>query len=170
MEKIKDILKFAMRMEKDAENFYNYYMDKVQSEPIKNMFEELAKMERGHYEILKKKFDQLELKEPPLTISWVVDDDSKSLDPSILSFNSELIGEDEKEMSDLSIIRMAYHMESDFAMFYKNAVTEVEDVNAQKFLKEIAKWEEGHRDIFYKKYEELIKKHWRNITTVIFDK
>lgn len=170
MEKIKDILKFAMKMEKDAENFYNYYMEKVESESIKNMFSELAQMEREHYKILKDKFDQLEFKEPPMVISWVVDNDSMVVDPSIIHVNSELVGEEEKEMSDLTIIRMAYHMENDFAMFYKNAVTETDDVEAQKFLKEIAKWEESHRDIFEKKYEELIKKHWKNITNVIFNK
>lgn len=168
MEKIKDILKFAMKMEKDAENFYNYYMDRVESEAIKNMFSELSKMEREHYEILKDKFEQLEFKEPPLTISWVVDDDSRVVDPSIIHFNSDLIGEDEKEMSDLTIIRMAYHMENDFVMFYKNAAAEAEDAEAKKFLEEIVKWEESHRDIFQKKYEELIKKHWKNITNIIF--
>ncbi|AUG56634.1 ferritin family protein [Acetivibrio saccincola] len=168
MEKIKDILKFAMKMEKDAENFYNYYMDRVESESIKNMFSELSKMEREHYEILKDKFEQLEFKEPPLTISWVVDDDSRVVDPSIIHFNSDLIGEDEKEMSDLTIIRMAYHMENDFVMFYKNAAAEAEDAEAKKFLEEIVKWEESHRDIFQKKYEELIKKHWKNITNIIF--
>lgn len=168
MEKIKDILKFAMKMEKDAENFYNYYMDRVESESIKNMFSELSKMEREHYEILKDKFEQLEFKEPPLTISWVVDDDSRAVDPSIIHFNSDLIGEDEKEMSDLTIIRMAYHMENDFVMFYKNAAAEAEDAEAKKFLEEIVKWEESHRDIFQKKYEELIKKHWKNITNIIF--
>ncbi|HOA98161.1 MAG TPA: ferritin family protein [Acetivibrio saccincola] len=168
MEKIKDILKFAMKMEKDAENFYNYYMDRVESESIKNMFSELSKMEREHYEILKDKFEQLEFKEPPLTISWVVDDDSRVVDPSIIHFNSDLIGEDEKEMSDLTIIRMAYHMENDFVMFYKNAAAEAEDAEAKKFLEEIVKWEESHRDIFQKKYEELTKKHWKNITNIIF--
>lgn len=168
MEKIKDILKFAMKMEKDAENFYNYYMDKVESESIKNMFGELSQMEREHYKILKDKFDQLEFKEPPLTISWVVDDDSRAVDPSIIHFNSDLAGEDEKEMSDLSIIRMAYHMENDFVMFYKNAAAEAEDAEAKKFLEEIVKWEESHRDIFQKKYEELIKKHWKNINNIIF--
>lgn len=170
MEKIKEILKFAMKMEKDAENFYNYYMDKVESESIRNMFSELAQMEKEHYEILKDKFDQLEFKEPPLTISWVVDNASRAVDPSIIHINSDLIEDDEKEMSDLSIIRMAYHMENDFVMFYKNAVAETEDTEAQKFLKEIIKWEESHRDAFQKKYEELIKKHWKDITNVIFNK
>ncbi|TYQ15333.1 UNVERIFIED_CONTAM: rubrerythrin [Acetivibrio alkalicellulosi] len=170
MDKIKDILKFAMRMEKDAQDFYSYYMDRVQTEPVRKLFEELVQMEKDHYNILKKKFDQLEYQEPPITISWVVDNSFTSQDPSILSLNSELIDEDEKEMSDLSIVRLAYLMESDFALFYKNAADEVEDIKAKEFLKELAKWEEGHKNLFHRKYEEMIKKHWRNVKTIIFDK
>lgn len=170
MEKVKNILKFAMRMEKDAEDFYSYYMDKVQSESIKKLFGELSEMEKYHYSILKSKYEKLEYQDPPITISWVVDNSFTSVDPSILTSNADVIGEDEKEMSDLAIIRMAYLMENDFAIFYKNAADAVEDPQAKQFLKGLAEWEEGHRAMFYSKYENLLKKHWGDISSIIFTK
>lgn len=168
MDKIKNILKFAMRMEKEAENFYTYYMDRVESESIKKLFSELSEMEKYHYGILKTKFEMLEYKEPPLSISWVVDNTFASIDPSILSNNSNVIEEQEREMSDLSIIRMAYLMENDFALFYKNASKIVEDKGAVEFLESLAQWEESHRALFYEKYEKLLKKHWGDIASIIF--
>lgn len=168
MDKIKNILKFAMRMEKDAENFYTYYMDKVQSESIKKLFEELSEMEKGHYNILKSKFDMLEYKEPPITISWVVDNNFTSVDPSIISNNSDIIEDKERELSDLSVIRMAYLMENDFYLFYKNAAKEVKDKEASEFLQNLAEWEEGHRSMFHKKYEDLLKNYWGEIASIIF--
>lgn len=55
MDKIKSILKFAMRMEKDASDFYEFYMDKAESEETKALFSELALIEKQHYKILNKK-------------------------------------------------------------------------------------------------------------------
>ncbi len=170
MDKVKEIIKFAMRMEKDAEEFYTYYMDKVQSESIRNLFHELAQMEKHHFEVLKTKFEQLEYQEPPITISWVVDNSFRSIDPSIISSNSDVLSEDDKEVSDLSIIRMAYLMENDFALFYKNSAKEVKDVQAKEFLESLAEWEEGHKKMFYNKYETLLKKHWGSLSSIIFAK
>ncbi|NLD50022.1 MAG: ferritin family protein [Clostridiaceae bacterium] len=168
MDKIKNILKFAMRMEKDAEVFYSHYMDKVQSESIKKLFEDLSEMEKNHYNLLKSKYELLEYKEPPITISWVVDNNFTQVDPSIISSNSDIIEEKEKELSDLSVIRMAYLMENDFYLFYKNAAKEVDNKEASEFLQNLAEWEEGHRTMFQKKYEELLKKHWGEIASIIF--
>ncbi|MFZ5990024.1 MAG: ferritin family protein [Bacillota bacterium] len=170
MDKIKNILKFAMRMEKDAEDFYTYYMDKVKSNAIKTLFKDLSEMEKSHYNILKTKYEQLEYQDPPITISWVVDNSFTAVDPSILSSNADVINEEDNEVSDLAIIRMAYLMENDFALFYKNAANEAEDTGAREFLEGLAQWEEGHRTMFFSKYEGLLKKHWGDIASIIFAK
>ncbi len=168
MEKIKKILGFAMRMEKDAQDFYSYYMDKVQSPSTQQLFGELAETEKQHYNYLKKKFDELGFSDPPISISWVVDDNFAAKDPHILSDNSEIPGDAENEVSDLSIIRMAYLIENDFALFYKNAVDMVEDEEAKKFLGFLSEWETQHRQLFYDKYQRLLKKHWSDIASIIF--
>ncbi len=170
MDNVKNILKFAMRMEKDAEDFYTYYMDKVKSESSKRLFSELAEIEKEHYAILKSKFDELGFSEPPLTISWVVDSNFAAKDPSILSVNSDMIGDSDDEVSDLNVIRMAYLIENDFAEFYKNAVDMVEDAGAKQLLSTMAEWELKHREMFHETYQLLLKKHWGDISSIIFAK
>jgi rubrerythrin len=169
MSKIKNILNFAMRMEKDAGDFYTYYQDRVKSPSTKELFRELAETEKHHYNVLKSKYDQLGFENPPLSISWVVDDAFTARDPHVLADNSDLLGEPEAEMSDLTIIRMAYLIENDFALFYKQAVDLVEDDETKQFLRTLSDWENQHREMFHNRYQKMLKKHWSDISSIIFN-
>jgi len=168
MQKLQKILEFAMRMEQDAENFYNYYLDRVDSPSTKELFKELADTEKQHYSILKQKFEELSFHEPPITISWVVDDRFAARDPHILANNADTAENGTDAISDLSAIRMAYLIENDFAEFYSHAVQAIEDEEAKKFLQTLADWEVKHKELFYRKYRELLKKHWGEVLPVIF--
>jgi rubrerythrin len=170
MNNLQKILKFAMRMEKDAEDFYSFYYDKVESEKLKQLFFSLAEIEKEHYNILKKKYDELSFTDPPQVISWVVDNSSAAKDPHILSDNSELIQNPDSLNSDLMIIRMAYLIENDFSEFYKNATKVVDNPEAATFLKTLADWEEGHKNMFYSKYQKLLKNYWQDAASIIFTK
>lgn len=166
MEKVKSILKFAMRMEKDAADFYEFYMDKAESEAIRTLFSELAGIEKQHYTILEKKYNELQYTEPPLTISWVVDETFKARDPHILADNSDSVS-DAGVSTDLSIIRMAYLIEHDFAYFYSKAIEAVEEPEARKFLQELAGWEKQHSDLFQTRYQKLLEKSWSDIANLL---
>lgn len=167
MEKIKSILKFAMRMEKDAGDFYEFYMDKAESEETKALFSELAEIEKHHYAILKRKFDELQFSEPPQTISWVVDETFKAQDPHILADSSDTMPSLTGDTSDLSIIRMAFLIEHDFAYFYNKAAENIAEPEAKKFLLELAGWEKQHSDIFQKRYQTLLDKNWSDISDLL---
>ncbi len=167
MSKIKEILEYAMRMENDAQEFYSFYMDRVKAPEHKLLFEELAEMEKTHYAVLSSVYDQLGVIPPPIEMSWVVDDTSRERNVSIIPDNSELIS-DESALSDLSIIRLAYLMESDFAFFYSNAANQVEDKEAKKLLFELADWEKKHEVMFKVRYEKLLKQSWKDVAGIIF--
>jgi rubrerythrin len=164
---LKKILSFAMRMEKDAEKFYTFYIEQVKSEESKKLFEELAEIEKNHYAVLKKKYDVLEFNEPPITISWVVDNSSKAIDPHIISDNSDVLGYSEAQYDDMNIMRMAYLIENDFAEFYGSAANAVDDPEIKGFLNTMAKWENKHRELFYGKYRGMLKKQWADIASII---
>lgn len=155
-------------MEKDAQDFYTYYMDKAQSESTRELFRELADIEKGHYEMLKKKHAEYAFNEPPLSISWVVDEKFAARDPHILSSSADLLGTRDDGASDLTIIRMAYLIENDFAEFYKHAIGLVDDKEARDFLSTLAQWENHHRDMFHSSYSNLLKKHWDDLSSIIF--
>ena len=166
--KIKNILEYAMRMERDAKEFYTYNLDNVSSSELKKLFEELVEMEESHYEALEQMHKRLEIQKPPASISWVVDNVEREVNTSIIADNSDLIA-DSNAISDLSIIRLAYLMENDFALFYKNASEKVEDEGAKNFLLELAKWEEQHMQMFKNRYEKLLQNQWEDLTDIVFE-
>ncbi len=167
MDKIKQILEYAMRMENDAEEFYTFNYERVKSQELKKLFEELAEMEKTHYAVLSSAYDMLKITPPPIVMSWVVDDTSKEKNLSILADNYELIA-DKEAISDLSIIRLAYLMESDFALFYFNAASQVEEPEAKKLLLQLADWEKKHEIMFKVRYEKLLKQSWKDVAGIIF--
>lgn len=167
MNRIKSVIEYAMRMEKDAREFYSYNLDRVESPEIKKLFGELIEIENSHYDMLNKVYEGMDITPLPINISWVVDDTSRELNTSIIADNSELISTD-KSISDLSVIRLAYLMESDFALFYKNAAEQIDEPEAKKALMELSEWEKQHQELFRVRYEHLLKKSWSDITSFIF--
>lgn len=168
MEKVKKILKFGMRLEKQGENFYEYYMDRVTNEKTKELFEELAEMEQGHYLLLEEKYNAINTKEDLKVISWVVDDKETFKSPMIFGEQADLMPDEEDEViSDLAIMRMAYLIESDFAEFYKNAAEQVEEKEIKDFLLQLSEWEIGHRNVFYDEYRQLLKKNWDDMDSYL---
>jgi Uncharacterized conserved protein len=167
MNQIKSIIEYAIRMESDAREFYLYNADRVHTPSLKKLFDELAEMEKGHYEMLERVYEKMDVTKPPINISWVVDNTSKEVNTAIIADNSDLIS-DSKSITDLSVVRLAYLMESDFALFYKNASEQVEEPEAKKALKELSDWEKQHQELFRVKYETLLKKSWSDITNIIF--
>lgn len=164
MSDIKRILKFAMRMEKDAGDFYEFYMDKAVSEDTRKLFAELAGIEKHHFSILKNVYDKLEYSEPPITISWVVDENFKAIDPHILADNSDILPGQSTDVSDISIIRMAYMIETDFKYFYEKAVEAAAgDQEAKGLLTELAGWEKQHSEMFRERYQKLLDKYWSDM-------
>lgn len=169
MNKIQNILRFAMRMEKDAKDFYEYHAQNVKNESTKKLFLELAETEKTHYDTLSKLYDSLGYSEPPISVSWVVDNTSKAIDPSILSNNSNVYSVDQAE-NDIAVIRMAYLIENDFALFYKNAVPLVEEESVKEILTQLSEWEDDHKDFFYSQYQELLKKYWGDVVGIVLPK
>lgn len=167
MNRIKSIIEYAMRMEKDAKEFYSFNLERVEAPELKKLFGELVEIEKGHYNLLNRVYEKMDVTPLPINISWVVDDVSREVNTSIIADNSELIS-DEKSLSDLSVVRLAWLMESDFALFYKNAAEQVDEPEAKKALLELSEWEKQHQELFRVRYEHLLKKSWSDISSIIF--
>ncbi len=167
MNRIKSIIEYAMRMEKDAKEFYSFNLERVEAPELKKLFGELIEIEKGHYNLLNRVYEKMDVTPLPINISWVVDDVSREVNTSIIADSSELIS-DEKSISDLSVVRLAWLMESDFALFYKNAAEQVDEPEAKKALLELSEWEKQHQELFRIRYEHLLKKSWSDISSIIF--
>ena len=154
------VLKYAMEMERKAEEFYTMYKDKVQEESNKAIFRELSEMEDDHYEILEKQLKKVEK-----------DGEFEHVDVAKLSGGDDIFKLSErdiesidfsKEVEDLPILRMAYAMESHFAEFYAKAAEKAEDPNAKALLETLAKWEQVHKESFRKEIEFAMENSWFN--------
>lgn len=169
MKKIKRILKFGMRLEKQGANFYEYYADQVSNEKTKELFEKLKSMEENHYDLLESKYNELNTKDDLKVISWKTDDNEFFDSPMIFGEAADMISDKDENIniSDLAIIRMAYLIESDFAEFYKNAAEHVEEEEVKNFLLELSEWETGHKDLFYDEYKKLLKESWDDMDSYL---
>ncbi|MDO4712055.1 MAG: ferritin family protein [Peptostreptococcaceae bacterium] len=157
MNRLEDILKYAMAMELRAKEFYTFYKDKVQNKSIKLMFEGLSAMEDEHYEILNDQLKNLQNNKQIAPLDLDVNAGNDIVD----SKASELAGLSEDfDVSELPILRMAYAMENDFAVYYQNAAKEVEDPAAKELLETLAKWEIKHRDDFAREVDQALQNSW----------
>ena len=161
MDKLKNILKFAMTLEKQGENFYNFYAELVKEEESRKLLEDLAEIERSHYFILKKKYDELYFAKELHDIAWVIDS-KKIIHPAIFSNAAEHLvpSNEEDAFSDLAIMRIAYTIEDDFSNFYRTAAEKITDKEPKEFLLTLAEWEDEHREMFHKHYTTLLKASW----------
>ncbi|MCG8499300.1 MAG: ferritin family protein [Firmicutes bacterium] len=168
MDRLKNILKFAMKLESQGEKFYTYYADQVKNPNNKKLLQNLAQIEHSHYLFLKKKYDELYFAKDLHDIAWVVD--SKNIiHPSIFSSAADHLnmGNDDDAISDLAILRIAYTIEDDFANFYRTAAEQVDFQDAKDFLLTLAAWEDEHREIFHKGYSQQLKASWGDLASMI---
>ena len=157
MENLQDILKYAMDMELRAKEFYSFYKDKVNNKSIKLMFESLVDMEDQHYNILKQQLDRLEKNSEIQKLDLTHSEGDNIINERAAELKD--LNED-FDVSELPILRMAYAMESDFATYYQNAAEKVEEENAKELLLTLAKWEIKHRDDFAQAVEIALQNTW----------
>ncbi len=158
MESMLIALKYAMNMEKRGKQFYLDSATQVKSESAKKIFKWLAAMEDEHLRILKEQYNAISSGKE---LSEIPEREEKMPD----LFNERKKGEkvelgDEDRLSDMSILRMAFLIEQDFASFYEKAAKNAKDPKEKEVLERLAKWEIGHRDLLQEEYQSLMKENW----------
>ncbi|SDY40788.1 ferritin-like domain-containing protein [Tindallia californiensis] len=156
----KSIIEFAMTMELQGQKFYESFMDQAENETAKLLFKSLAQTEKEHYEILKAQYDSLNEKGKWLDLS-----DKLEQNPDQLLFTkrkeTENFSADKLHShADLSILRMAYLIENDFAEYYQKAADQTKDPIGKKILLTLCEWENEHRRLFHEEYQEAMQNNW----------
>jgi rubrerythrin len=65
----------------------------------------------------------------------------------------------ESMVPDLTVLRMAYLIERDFAEFYEMAAGRVEGDSAREALEMLARWERGHEELFKKMHDKAFEEY-----------
>ncbi len=160
MNNSKEIIAFAMNMEKQGQKFYESFAQQVDNAEAKKWFEVLAETEKEHYELLETQLAQMETDG-----SWVnLDNFVMNSDPTLFQKRQGAEGVDATEqkysLSDLSVLRMAYLIENDFAEYYQKAMNQVAEPEGKKILKTLFDWENEHRRVFHDAYKEAMEYNW----------
>ncbi|HEY8541775.1 MAG TPA: ferritin family protein [Pseudothermotoga sp.] len=149
-QQVEIVLRYALAREIEGREFYKTRLERICSQQLKQLFEQLVQMEQLHINYIT---DLLQTKSIPQEISLykTSDFEIRELEESSGDINS---------MTDLSILRMAYLIEHDFAVFYENAAKNTSDDVLKKVLLELSSWEKSHRDILKDLYDEAMKNFW----------
>lgn len=152
------VLRYAMQMEEDGMNFFNEKAGLFSNPTTSKLFQKLAKIEGEHYKYLEHQLNNyIEKKEFDLS-DQVID---REEDIFKNREKSEHIEETlaESDIPDMTILRTAYLIERDFKEFYQNAAENADDEGIKKIFTKLAKWEEGHENLFKKEYDRLMKEY-----------
>lgn len=159
MENYEQIIRYAMQMELDGANFFKENAEKFSDPTSKNVFLKLSKVEMEHYYFLKE-----QLKNYLETDTFDLDHEKMDIEEENIfeeRKKSEHISETltESNIPDITILRMAYLIERDYAEFYRKAAEKALDKDAKAVFEKLAKWEEGHEKIFKDEYDRRMKEY-----------
>ena len=140
----KEVITFAIRKEAEAYNLYTTYSQLVKNPGTKVMFQELAKEEQKHREMLqrveKKDVSEYELKKiPDMKISDFVDEQEFSPD-----------------MDYASALRLAIKREENSLRLYNHLTEGTENPELKKLFSALAQEESKHKLRLESEYDENV--------------
>jgi rubrerythrin len=158
MSDILNILAYAIKREEEGEKFYKDNLDRVTSKETKAVMESLAEMESEHAELLQRRYNALKEKSEWLPFT----EELKGGDIFQKRFEAEKTtkADLESDLSDITILRMAYLIENDLAEFYKKAASNIENPEGKRLFTALSNWEVEHKNALYKLYQDHFHNSW----------
>lgn len=149
------ILKYALAKEKEGEKFYKEKAESVFTPEVKEVLEGLEEMEKGHVEYIESLIEAL-IKGAEFTHYELANTEifkkREALELKGISIDNVA--------GDLSVLRMAYLIENDFAEFYEKSARNTEKIEIKEILQKLSKWETEHRKMIQEIYDVLSKEYW----------
>ena len=158
MSDVLNILAYAIKREEEGERFYKENLKRVTSKETRAVMESLAEMEKEHAELLQRRYKALKENGEWLPLT----EDVKGASIFQERFEAEKTTEAdlESDLSDITILRMAYLIENDLAEFYKKAASDVEDPEGKRLFLTLSNWEVEHKNSLYKLYQDHFHDNW----------
>jgi rubrerythrin len=156
-----DVLKiyeYALQREHEGRNFFRQNAKRFSHAAVAGAFEKLAEEEEKHIEFIQSLMDAQKR------------EGGKALDKGAALeaegfFSQRAEGElldqtiIEAMVPDLSVLRVAYLIERDFAEFYERAARNVADADDRSALEMLAKWERGHELLFKSLHDQAFEEY-----------
>lgn len=133
LSEFKNVIKFAMANEVEAQNFYQEAAGKLEDRYLKSMFRQLAEEERGHREVLKKIYISNRIGE--------FFDESRDYKVSESVESPEL----STRMKPADALALAMKKEEEAMVQYSELAASCPDADKKKVFLDLAAMERGHK-------------------------
>lgn len=158
---LRKIYEYALQREREGREFFATNAKKVSHAAAVGIFEKLAAEEEKHIAFIQRLIEALgnpaqqeaAAAEMAQASFFTQRADSEALDQTII----------ESMVPDVTVLRMAYLIERDFAEFYEMAAGKAEG-EAKEMLTMLSQWERGHERLFKgihdRVYQEYMEMPW----------
>jgi rubrerythrin len=153
---VQRIYEYALQREREGMEFFQRNAERMSHAAAVEIFRKLAAEEQKHIEFVQGLLKALHSGQPALEI------DTELEQADFFAQRAELEKLDqtaiESMVPDLTVLRMAYLIERDFAEFYETAAQKVEG-EASEALMMLARWERGHEQLFKDIHDKLLEEY-----------
>jgi rubrerythrin len=153
---VQRIYEYALQRERDGMEFFQRNAERMSHAAAVEIFRKLAAEEQKHIEFVQGLLKALHSGQSALEL------DTELEQADFFAQRAELEKLDqtaiESIVPDLTVLRMAYLIERDFAEFYETAAQKVEG-EASEALMMLARWERGHEQLFKDIHDKLLEEY-----------
>lgn len=151
-ERVRRILEYALEREHQGLAFFKENAGRLRHPAAQGVFEQLAHEEAAHARYVARLLMQYEDHGVISELPDAIGQSDLFSSPALTELMDQPIGN--SVVSDLSVLRMAFLMASDLALFYSRAATRTEGGVAEA-LDELARCEKAHEKLFRKLHDTL---------------
>lgn len=154
---IRKIYEYALQREFEGKRFFEENANRLSHSSAVAIFKKLALEEQRHIEFIQR---QIKIINDEPTFSEVLDLKIDETDIFSVRFQIEKIDQTiiEAMVPDLSVLRMAYLIERDFAEFYEQTAAKASG-EARKVLETLAFWERKHETLFKELHDKAFEEY-----------
>jgi rubrerythrin len=153
---VRRIYEYALQREREGMDFFRRNAERMSHAAAAEIFRKLADEEQKHIEFIQRLLQALEGGQSALETGIKLEqEDFFSQRAELEKLDQTTI---ESMVPDLTVLRMAYLIERDFAEFYETAAQKVEG-EASKALTILARWERGHEQLFKGIHDRLLEEY-----------
>lgn len=155
---VRKIYEYALGREREGMAFFKQNAGRFQHAAAVGAFEKLADEEQKHIEFIQGLIDALD-RQGATGLESGVELQAKGLFSE--RARTEMLDQTviEAMVPDLSVLRMAYLIERDFAEFYEMAAGRVDDETAKDALRMLAVWERAHERLFKEMHDRAFEEY-----------
>ena len=153
---VQRIYEYALQREREGMDFFQRNAKRMSHAAAVEIFHKLADEEQKHIEFVQGLLKALESGQPALETGIELEQADFFLQRAELEKLDQTAIE--SMVPDLTVLRMAYLIERDFAEFYETAAQKVEG-EASEALTMLARWERSHEQLFKDIHDRLLEEY-----------